>query len=109
MKLLNTGWVVVGIHSNMSGVTSIYIPPDIRAEIDELKRKTHKPMSIIIREALQEYMEKIKGEEALQKFIRKNFGGVTPDMERLLKKLIEEVIEERNEGGGKNDAYNRKP
>jgi len=88
------------------GVTSIYIPPDMRAEIDKLRKKTHKPMSIIIREALKEYMEKIKGEEALQKFIERNFGGAMPDMTRVLKKLIEEVIEEKR--GGERNAYNKK-
>lgn len=80
----------------MKGVTSVYIPPDLREKVDKISEITHKPMSIIIREALMDYTEKFMQKQALKKYVEENFGE-NVDKKEVLKKLILDILNEEKE------------
>ena len=85
----------------MKGVTSVYIPLDLREKVDEICKKTHKTMSVVIREALQEYIERFEEKEKMRKYIEENFGKDV-DMKKVIRKLIMEMVEDV-ERRGKNE------
>ena len=76
----------------MKGITSVYIPLDLRKRVDEICKKTHKSMAVIIREALQEYIERFEEKEKIKKYIYDR------EMKEVLKKLIKDIAKDSEEG-----------
>ena len=74
--------------------TSLCIPQKMREKIARLCEKTQKPMAVIVREAIENYLERIEEKEVLQKFINQNFERNDASIKNILKKLIKEIIKE---------------